>query len=67
MGRRLAPMNAPIDQALASLPTSFWSTKPITKGGVVTLAAGLPMTAQNLAMLESAWRFDADAPKVQRG
>lgn len=61
-------MNAqPQSDALVNLNRAFGpAAKPITKGGVLTLAAGLPMTAQNLAALEAAWRFDADAPKVRR-
>jgi len=53
---------------LSNLDRAFGTAiAPVRKGGVLTLAVGLPMTAQNLAMLEAAWRFADAAPKPRRG
>ncbi|MFO0744072.1 MAG: hypothetical protein U1F43_00160 [Myxococcota bacterium] len=34
--------------------------RPLATHGVVTLAAGIPMTSANLAALEAAWHFEGE-------
>lgn len=51
-------MSVPDSETLARLAKLFQPARPITSGGVVTLSAGLPMTAATLARLEAAWRLE---------